>query len=144
MTRFFALAFAGFILASQGSSLAAMQEVSVHPTVLRISRVISAQTQTITIYGYGFGENQPYNGNSNYFYMVDIQGNGTGWWRAGCVTKSGDCGTTLSVLSWGPRRIVVTGFTGDGLYPAKGDLVSFFIWNPQTGRGPAAASAMVR
>jgi hypothetical protein len=144
MTRFFALTFAMFALTSQGSSLGAMQDRDVRPTVLSISRVISAQTQTITIYGYGFGENQPYNGNSNYFYMVDIQGNGTGWWRAGCVTKSGDCGTTLSVSTWTPKRIVVTGFTGDGLYPTSGDLVSFFIWNPQTGRGPGAAAAMVR
>ena len=53
MIRFFALVFAGLILVSQGSSLAATQDRDVGPTVLSISRVIDAETQTITIRGTG-------------------------------------------------------------------------------------------
>jgi hypothetical protein len=143
MIRFFALAFAGLILASQGPSLGATSDRNDRPAVLRISRVTDAETQTIIINGYGFGYNQPYDGDSNYLWMVDVQGNGTGWWRAGCPQQYGPCGTWLSVSSWNPQRIVITGFT-NGMWPTKGDLVNFFIWNPQTGRGPAAAAAMVK
>jgi hypothetical protein len=143
MTRSFALVFAALVLGSQGSSVAAMQDVNVRPTVLSISRVIGAETQTITINGYGFGNNQAYDGDSNFLWMVDVQGNGTGWWRAGCPQQYGPCGTWLNVSSWTPKRIVIAGFT-NGMWPTKGDLVNFFIWNPQTGRGPGAAAAMVK
>jgi hypothetical protein len=95
------------------------------------------------IHGRNFGDNQPYDGDSSYLWMVDIQGNGTGWWRAGCPQQYGPCGTWLSVSSWTDSTIVISGFT-NGMWPAKGDLVSFFIWNPQTGRGPAAAAQMVK
>jgi hypothetical protein len=143
MIRFFTLAFAVLALASQGSSLAATQDRDVRPTVLSISRVVDAETQTITITGYGFGYNQPYEGDSSFLWMVDIQGNGTGWWRAGCPQQYGPCGTWLIVSSWTPKRIVITGFA-NGMWPTKGDLVNFFIWNPQTGRGTGAAAGMVR
>ncbi|MGA2760623.1 MAG: hypothetical protein ABSF08_09935 [Candidatus Cybelea sp.] len=144
MTRSFALAFAAFVLASQGSSLSAVQYATARPVVLSIGRVHAKQYQTIVITGRNFGFAQPYDGDSSFFWMVDIQGNGTGWWRAGCPQQYGPCGTTLKVSSWNESQIVVTGLTGDGLYPVAGDLVNFFIWNPQSGTGPAAASAMVR
>lgn len=113
------------------------------PMVTRISEVHAQQYQTITIRGVNFGHNVPYDGDSSVFWMVDIQANGTGWWRAGCPAQYGPCGTTLKVTTWVNDRIVVSGFTGDSLYPGVGDLVCFFVWNPQSGRGPASASAMV-
>ncbi|HEV3090690.1 MAG TPA: hypothetical protein VGX91_04505 [Candidatus Cybelea sp.] len=113
------------------------------PIVESISRVVAKQYQTIVIRGVDFGNSQPYDGDSSYLWMVDVQGNGTGWWRAGCPSQYGPCTTTLNVSSWQPDRIVITGFTGSGQYPVQGDLVSFFLGDPQTGRGPAAASAMV-
>ena len=141
MIRLAALGLAVFLLAVVGEP---PDQRLLKPIVLSISRVGPLQTQRIVIKGYGFGNNQPYNGDSDFFWMVDIQGNGTGWWRAGCPDQYGPCTTTLNVESWTDRRIVVTGFTGSGQYPVSGDLVSFFIWNPQTGRGPAAAAAMVK
>jgi hypothetical protein len=117
---------------------------SPNPVVDSISRVYAKQTQTIVIVGRNFGDNQAYNGDSSFLWMVDIQGNGTGWWRAGCPQQYGPCTTTLSVSSWSDSQIVITGFTGAGQYPQSGDLVSFFIWNPQTGRGPAAAARMIK
>jgi hypothetical protein len=149
MIRLAALASAVLLLAVQPGPIGATQGRPIGafigiPVVEGISRVDAKQYQTIVIRGRNFGENQLYGGDSDYFYMVDVQGNGTGWWRAGCVTKSGNCGTTLSVSSWTDNTIVVTRFTGDGLYQTMGDLVSFFIWNPQTGRGPAAAAQMVK
>lgn len=143
MIRSVALVSMALFLALQGSSLSAEHDAKVRPVVLGISRVISAQTQTIVITGRNLGYSRPYDGDSDYFWMVDIQGNGTGWWRAGCPQQYGPCGTLLNVSSWSDDTIVVSGFT-NGMYPAKGDLVSFFIWNPQDGRGPAAAAAMVQ
>jgi hypothetical protein len=148
MTRPAVFASAALLFAVQPGPLGAAPRGPIdalisRPEVYSISRVDSKQYQTIVIRGKNFGTNQPYDGDSDYFWMVDVQGNGTGWWRAGCPQQYGPCGTTLDVTSWTDDRIVVTGFTGDGLYPVKGDLVNFFIWNPQTGRGPAAAAKMV-
>ncbi len=120
-----------------------MQAFSAAPKVERIGRVDAKQYQTIVIRGRNFGTSAPYDGDSSYLWMVDIQGNGSGWWRAGCPQQYGPCTTTLNVSSWTDNEIVITGFTGNGQYPLKGDLVSFFIWNPQTGRGPAAAARMI-
>lgn len=135
-------AFASVVLmvAALGSRVDARPPI---PVVESISRVYAEQYQTIVIRGGNFGTNQPYDGDSNYFWMVDVQGNGTGWWRAGCPDQYGPCTTTLRISRWTDNEIVVTGFTGNSQYPQSGDLVSFFIWNPQTGRGPAAAAAMV-
>jgi len=141
MSRLAALASAIFLFGLLGN---ATPTHGTGPKVDSITRVGSEQYQTIVIRGSNFGYSQPYDGDSLYFWMVDIQGNGTGWWRAGCPAQYGPCTTTLSVSSWTPNRIVVTGFTGSGAYPDPGDLVSFFIWNPQTGLGPAAASRIVR
>ncbi len=67
--------------------------------------------------------------------MVDIQGNGTGWWRAGCPQQYGPCGTWLVVSSWTPKHIVITGFA-NGMWPAKGDLVNFLFGIPKPAKGP--------
>ncbi|MGA8795654.1 MAG: hypothetical protein WB526_01135 [Candidatus Cybelea sp.] len=141
MIRPAALVLQVFLLAVQGSPRSDFIGI---PVVESIGRVAAKQYQTIVIRGRNFGSMQPYDGDSSYLWMVDIQGNGTGWWRAGCPQQYGPCGTTLKVSSWNDNTIVVTGFTGDGLYPVAGDLVNFFIWNPQTGRGPAAAARMVK
>jgi hypothetical protein len=113
------------------------------PVVESISRVVSKQTQTIVITGRHFGYNQPYDGDSSYLWMVDVEV-GSAYWRAGCPQQYGPCTTTLNVSSWTDNQIVITEFTGYGQYPKSGDLVNFFIWNPQTGRGPAAAARIVR
>jgi hypothetical protein len=112
------------------------------PVVDSITKVTAKQTQTVIIRGRNFGFNQAYDGDSQYLWMVDIEP-GFGWWRAGCPQEYGPCGTTLRVASWTDSEILITGFTGDGMYPQSGDLVSFFIWNPQSGAGPASASRMV-
>ncbi len=140
MTRPAALASAVLLLAVQGRPIDAAPS---KPVVESISRVYAKETQTIVIVGRNFGDNQPYDGDSSYLWMVDIQGNGTGWWRAGCPEQYGPCGTWLNVSSWTDTTIVISGFT-NGMWPTRGDLVSFFIWNPQTGRGPAAAAQMVK
>lgn len=140
MTRPMVIASAVFLLAVQSSPI---KDLFAKPVVESISRVDAKETQTIVIRGSNFGYNSPYDGDSSYFWMVDVQGNGTGYWRAGCPPQYGPCGTWLNVASWTPTQIVVTGFT-NGMWPTKGDLVTFFIWNPQTGHGPAAAAKMVR
>jgi hypothetical protein len=119
------------------------EPLAAKPMVESISRVTARQTQTIVIRGRNFGFNPPYDGDSSNLWMVDIEV-GFGWWRAGCPQQYGPCGTTLNVRSWTDSEIIITGFTGDGMYPQSGDLVSFFIWNPQTGAGPVAASRMVK
>lgn len=139
MTRYAALASAVVLLAVGGP----VNDVIAKPVVESITAVYAKQYQTIVIKGRNFGTNQPYDGDSDYLWMVDVQGNGTGWWRAGCPQQYGPCGTWLDVRYWSPTEIVIAGFS-NGMWPAKGDLVNFFIWNPQTGRGPAAAAKMVK
>ena len=138
MIRPAALVSAVFLLAVQGREM----NSGIRPQVYTISRVISAQTQNIVISGSGFGYNRAYDGDSSYLWMVD-QPPGLNFWRAGCPQQYGPCTTTLKVLTWTDSEIVVSGFTGNGQYPQNGDLVNFFIWNPQTGHGPAAAARVV-
>jgi hypothetical protein len=111
-----------------------------HPKIKKISRIVALQYQTITITGRGFGYNQPYDGDSVYMFMEDI----TGTWAAGCGPQYGPCGTTLDVTSWTDSQIVITGFTGRGQFPRRKDLVVFFVYNPQTGKGPSSIAAVVR
>ena len=140
MIRPAALVLQVFLLAVQGSPRSDFIGI---PVVESIGRVAAKQYQTIVIRGKSRSM-QPYDGDSSYLWMSAIyketapDGGGHD-----VAQQYGPCGTTLKVSSWNDNTIVVTGFTGDGLYPVAGDLVNFFIWNPQTGRGPAAAVRIV-
>jgi len=127
MIRPAALALVVFLLAIQGLPIDASLA---RPVVESISRVFVNQTQTITIRGRHFGYNQPYNGDSPYLWMVDIEPQGccSGYWRAGCPEQYGPCTTTLNIYELDRQH-------------DRDLLVSFFVWNAQTGRGPALPRA---
>lgn len=108
------------------------------PAVTGISAVNTDQVQTITITGTNFGTMQPYTGDSPYIFFLDCLGEKTKCtskhqaWAAG---GTGD-GVTLSVSSWTPTSIVISGFAGaygTGFYILHdSDNFEIGITNPQT------------
>ena len=115
--------------------------------ITMVSPILPQQFQTITITGSGFGTLQAYNGNSSYIRITDL----TTGWSAG---NSESCGpiygcpdpVALAVSSWTDSQIVIIGFTGGyGKYTLNtGDHTELFLWNPQTGVGPATYENVVQ
>lgn len=128
--------------APSGSTIQRMIPITVRtstPMITSVSHIAPEQTQTIIISGSGFGTQAPFNGDSDFLYILDVTGN----WEAGYLPPGNL--VTLDVSSWTDNQIVVSGFTGSygdwsqqfnwTLQP--GNDLTFAVWNPQTGAGPA-------
>ena len=117
------------------------------PAISSVSTVIASATQTITIEGQGLGTHSPYDGDSPYLMISDDTGN----WTAGYGLDF----VHLNIRSWmssdipPSSKIVVTGFSGAYGAPLTnwelkpGDRVTVYVWNTDTGRGPAQYSLTV-
>lgn len=117
------------------------------PAISSVSSVIASATQTIAIEGQGLGAHNPYDGNSPYLEIRDDTGN----WTAGYGLDL----VHVNVRSWmssdipPSSKIVVTGFSGAYGAPLTnwelkpGDRVTVYVWNTDTGRGPAQYSLTV-
>jgi ketosteroid isomerase-like protein len=107
------------------------------PHIDSVSTVLPMDLQTITIAGKGFGTHEPYTGDSDYIKVSDL----TKGWNAGWTKDPGEDKATLVVSSWTDTEIVISGFAGaygrDQNILSAGDDLSFQVWNPQTGLGPA-------
>jgi hypothetical protein len=115
------------------------------PMIVSVSQFLPTQNQTITISGRGFGTYPPFvNHTSDYLKILDASIN----WSAGYSADGyrGDS-VTISVSSWTDSQIVITGFSGAygqmGLAFNAGNNVTIYVWNPQTGAGPAAFNLVV-
>jgi uncharacterized repeat protein (TIGR03803 family) len=105
-----------------------------NPRITSISQVWArGYFQDIQISGSGFGALKAYTGDSPFIVVTDV----TQGWEAG---HSGDA-VTLSVTSWTDTLISVNGFGGaygtGNQNVLVGDVLSFKVWNAQTGAGPA-------
>ncbi len=118
------------------------------PTVASVTPITPQATQTIVIRGSGFGVQTPFNGDSLSIMIDDL----TRDWRAGCRGRPecgpGDNRVTLRVASWTDSEIRIEGFTGTyaPLGPNvlnTGDRVEVWVWNVQSGVGPATFNLTV-
>jgi len=107
------------------------------PHIDSVSTVSPTDVQTITIAGKGFGVHEPYTGDSDFIQASDL----TKGWNAGWAKDPGEDKATLVVSSWTDTEIVLSGFAGaygrDQNVLSADDNLSFQVWNPQTGLGPA-------
>jgi hypothetical protein len=107
------------------------------PKITSVSKVSAQQYQTIVITGNGFGTQQPYTGDSPYISFNDF----TRSWQGGYPGNT----VTLVVNSWEDSQIVLGGFSGAfsqfGL--GIGDHIGVYVWNPQSGIGPAHRNGKV-
>jgi TonB family protein len=107
------------------------------PHIDSVSMVLPRDIQTITIAGKGFGTHDPYTGDSDYIRASNL----TKGWNAGWAKDPGEDKATLVVSSWTDTEIVLSGFAGaygrDQNVLSADDDLSFQVWNPQTGLGPA-------
>lgn len=107
------------------------------PHIDSVSTVSPTDVQTITIAGKGFGMHEPYTGDSDFIQASDL----TKGWNAGWAKDPGEDKATLVVSSWTDTEIVLSGFAGaygrDQNVLSAHDNLSFQVWNPQTGLGPA-------
>jgi hypothetical protein len=120
-----------FIIAA--ASLAVAQS----PKITSVSKVSAQQYQTIVITGSGFGTQQPYTGDSPYIAFDDI----TRAWQGGAPGNT----VTLIVTSWEDSQIVIGGFSGAFAQFRLdiGDHVSLWVFNAQSGTGPARKNSKV-
>lgn len=110
------------------------------PAITSVSNIIPNPNQAITISGSGFGTTTPYNnGDSQYIQITDNTGN----WNAGYHENL----VTLNVASWSDNQISISGFSGSygsGSWTLHyGDTIYVYVWNPQTGKGPATYTTTV-
>ncbi len=109
------------------------------PKITKVTRIVAKRkVQTFEIDGKNFGTQYPYDGDSNYMWLYDL----TGDWRAGCGPPN-PCTTTLNVTSWTDNQIVVSGFTGNGQTPNRGDRMLVLVWDAYTGHGPVTRAVTV-
>jgi hypothetical protein len=119
-----------------------------------ISPISDTFGQTITITGSGFGTMAPYTGNSSDIIFADCNGD----WSAGYSGPSlsdvcGIAGPTgdaygLIVDTWNNSQIVLGGIDDNGYDDdfgslQAGDPLEVFVFNAQTGAGPAEITANV-
>jgi hypothetical protein len=119
-----------------GQTLTVTEGGSTGPVINNITPVLPLGSQTITITGSGFGKLPAFTGDSVFIRVTDV----TAGWNAGNATDSPQDGLTLVVASWSDPQIVVSGFGSQYGSPWKlrvGDLVTFQVWNPQSGSGPS-------
>lgn len=110
------------------------------PAITSVSNIIPNPNQMITISGSGFGSQSSYNNEDiPYLQITDNTGN----WNAG---YHGDL-VTLNVASWSDSQISISGFSGSygsGSWTLHyGDTIYVYVWNPQTGKGPATYTTTV-
>lgn len=108
------------------------------PSISSISTVLPQQLQNITIIGSGFGTRTAYNGDSDYIRVSNLSKR----WNAGSTKDPGTDKVTLYIALWTDERIEIGGFAGsfgtEQNFIGPGDEISFQVWNPQTGLGPAS------
>ncbi len=116
------------------------------PQITSVSQISNQETQTIVVNGSRFGTQSPYTGDSSSIKLVD-----------GTLFSAGFVGTfqgtaendllTLVVNSWTDSQIVLGGFSGswgaNGWKLNNGDQVELYVWNAQTGAGPATITTTV-
>lgn len=124
-------------------------------SITSVSQISTQQSQSIVIAGTGFGTQSPYTGNSTYIAFFDL----TKAWQAGyagpCPAAFGSCQgnstlndlVTLEVDSWSNSTIVLGGFAGswgaNSWTLSSGDEVQIYVWNAQSGNGPASITTFV-
>ncbi len=138
------------------SLLAAFACSSLGQSITSVSPISTQQSQSIVIAGSGFGTQSPYTGDSAYIAFFDV----TKPWEAG---YAGPCPTalistcqgastinnavTLVVQSWSDSSIVLGGFSGawgsNNSTLDNGDEVQVYVWNAQSGSGPASITTFV-
>lgn len=116
------------------------------PQITSISTLSTQQTQTITITGSGFGSQTGYTGDSAYIAFNDgtkFSAGFVGTFEGAAVNDL----VTLVVQSWTDSQIVLGGFSGswgsNGWTLSNGDQIQVYIWNAQTGAGPAVIATTV-
>jgi eukaryotic-like serine/threonine-protein kinase len=115
------------------------------PKINAAGRFGSTATQTVEITGGCFGTGKTAAGTDTaYFRVSDL----TAGWNA-CWT--GDPNTdfiTCSLSSWTNQKITFSGFAGEygqnGYVIADGDHIRIEVWNPQSGKGPAAYEVVAK
>lgn len=117
------------------------------PQISSISTLSTAQNQNIVITGSGFGTHAGYTGDSSSILFVDETSGWSGGF-AGTFQGSGvDDLVTLVVNSWTDSQIVLGGFAGawgSGNWTLHaGDQIKVYVWNAQTGAGPAMIATSV-
>ena len=130
------------------------------PVITSVNQISTQQLQRIVIAGKGFGNQSPYTGNSSYIALFDLDNHAPDGWSAGfdgifpggflpgvpASTPVFDA-VTLIVNSWSDSSIVLGGFSGafgfDGWTLSHGDEIEIFVWNAQTGIGPASIVCFV-
>jgi hypothetical protein len=129
------------------------------PIITGVSALSTQQLQTITITGSGFGTQAPYTGDSSSILFDDrvcaptsFSAGFAGTFPGGllpCISSPvvvGDL-VTLIVNSWTDTSITLGGFAGAwgsfGWTLGTGDPFELFVWNAQSGIGPASCSGGV-
>jgi len=140
-------------LRSLGVMMALICSVPCHagPIITSVSQISTQESQTIQIVGSGFGTQAPYTGDTGYIKLFDV----TKSWAAGYLNPGiEDDFVTLIVESWGDSSIVLGGFSGSWGAPNPslpgttwtlndGDKEEIYVWNPQSGSGPASITATI-
>ena len=115
--------------------------------ITSISTVSAQQVQTITLQGSGFGTHAPYTGDSLYILLFDLtKGNWSAGYSGPCYLGACDDTVGFVVSSWTDSTIVLGGFSGNwnsNLSLDQGDSVRFYVWNAQSGNGPASITTVV-
>ncbi len=118
------------------------------PSIASVTPIMPQATQDILIRGIGFGSQPAYEGDLPFLILEDVNKN----WRAGCRGRPecgpGDNTITLRVSSWTDSEIHVEGLGGRyAVNPSfrlePGDEVKLWVWNTQTGTGPATYNVTV-
>ncbi len=112
------------------------------PMITSVSQVFGPLASSVVIRGSSFGTLPAFNGDSRFFMFENLTRN----WRAGCAgrveCKGGDNVFTVRITRWTDNEIDLAGLTGQYAGTpnetlADGDRVRLWLWNPQTGAGPA-------
>ena len=116
--------------------------------ITSISQVLAQQNQTITITGSGFGTQAPYTGDSSHIVLFDVTvGNWSAGYAGSCFQGACNDEVGLVVTSWTDTQIVLGGFTGawgvNNWNLNRGDIVRLYIWNANSGNGPATITTTV-
>lgn len=125
-----------------GAPSQAQQPGTLGPAITSVSPIAPQAAQNIVIRGSGFGVQPAYDGDSPFIMVSNLTRN----WRAGCRARPecgpGDDRVTLRVTEWSDSEIRIEGFTGR-IAPRgpnilnAGDKAEVWVWNAQTGAGPA-------
>ena len=123
------------------------------PVITSVSAFAAGQTPDVTIEGSCFGTGNAFSGSDNPYFMVvdntypsEAAPPGDPNWQ-GCSSIGNGYGAavvTCDVASWADTQITFSGYTGG--YGSNywvvnpGDAMSIYVWNAQTGTGPAVCN----